>query len=70
MNKKIKFEWDANKNMLNQKKHNVPFEIAQYAFTDDNRVILEDIEHSTKTEKRYYCLGKIGEGIVTVRFTY
>ena len=34
------------------------------------RVILEDVTHSTEQERRYYCLGKVGDGIVTVRFTY
>ena len=40
--KKVKFEWDENKNQdnqNNQEKHNVPFEFAQYAFADPNRVI-------------------------------
>jgi uncharacterized DUF497 family protein len=64
------FEWDDHKDQLNRKKHGVSFALAQYAFADPNRVILEDVSHSTKTEKRYYCLGKIGSGILTVRFTY
>jgi uncharacterized DUF497 family protein len=44
--------------------------LAQYAFTDPNRVILEGVTHSTEDEKRYFCVGKIGAGILTVRFTY
>jgi len=32
-------------------------------------VIAEDISHS-KTEKRYYCFGKVGGDIMTVRFSY
>lgn len=28
-----------------------------------------DIDHSTPNETRFYCFGKIGNGIVTVRFT-
>jgi len=56
-------------NQENQKKHNVSFKIAQYAFADPKRIILEDLAHSEK-EKRYYCIGKVKEGIVTVRFTY
>jgi len=63
------FEWDETKNQDNQKKHGISFELAQYAFTDENRIILEDFQHS-ESEKRYYCIGKIDEGIVTVRFTY
>ena len=30
----------------------------------------KDLGHSTGSEERYYCFGKIGEGIMTVRFTY
>lgn len=65
----ITFEWDENKNRLNQKKHNIPFEIAQYAFLDKKRVIAKDLEYSGK-EERFYCFGEINENIATVRFTY
>ncbi len=65
----ITFEWDDNKNMLNQEKHNVSFEIAQYAFLDSKRIIAKDIDHSER-EERFYCFGKIKETIVTVRFIY
>ena len=64
------FEWDDEKDKLNRKKHGIPFVLAQYAFADPNRVILEDVTHSTAAERRYFCVGKIGEGIMTVRFTY
>ena len=63
------FEWDDNKNRLNQKKHNISFEEAQYAFSDTKRIIAKDLEHS-ENEERYYCFGKVGENIVTVRFSY
>ena len=33
-------------------------------------VILEDVTHNTGGEKRYYCLGKVGDGILTMWFTY
>lgn len=69
MAKTPSFEWDENKNKLNQQKHNISFEEAQYAFSDSQRIIAKDLEHSTN-EKRYYCFGKIDEEIVTVRFTY
>jgi uncharacterized DUF497 family protein len=39
------FEWDEVKNQENQKKHNVAFELAQYAFADPCRVIAEDLTH-------------------------
>ena len=66
---KSHFEWDETKNQENQKKHGISFELAQYAFADKKRIILEDLAHS-ESEKRYYCIGKIDEGIITVRFTY
>ena len=67
--KKATFEWDEAKNKENQSKHGVSFAIAQQAFLDPRRVIAEDITHSNE-EDRYYCMGYVGEGIVTVRFTY
>ena len=70
MNKKTSFDWDSSKNKENQSKHGVSFEIAQYAFTDPNRVILKDVSHSTESEERFYCVGKIDNEILTVRFTY
>ncbi len=63
------FEWDSAKDQLNQKKHGVSFALAQLAFLDNNRVILEDLDHSDD-EKRYYCLGRVSGGILTVRFTH
>ena len=69
MKKRSDFEWDFTKDSLNQKKHGVSFALAQTAFLDRKRIILEDVEHSID-EKRYYCLGKVSGGVMTVRFTY
>jgi len=66
---KESFEWDAEKDLVNQAKHGISFADAQYAFADPNRVIAEDLSHS-HSEKRFYCFGKVGNGIMTVRFTY
>ena len=63
------FEWDEKKSSENRKKHNVSFEDAQYAFADPHRIIAEDVKHSQE-EKRYYCFGEVGGGIMTVRFTW
>ena len=63
------FEWDPEKDLVNQVKHGVSFSEAQIAFADPDRVIAEDLSHS-HSEKRYYCFGKAGEDILTVRFTY
>ena len=66
---KTRFEWDEEKDKENQAKHNVSFSVAQQAFLDPQRVIAEDVDHS-KEEERFYCLGRVGDGIMTVRFTY
>ncbi len=66
---KESFEWDTEKDLLNQTKHGISFTEAQYAFADPDRVIAEDLSHS-HSEKRHYCFGKVGDGILTVRFTY
>ena len=65
----VHFEWDERKNRRNRRKHGVDFGTAQYAFADPQRIIAEDVSHS-QTEKRYYCFGRVGDAIVTVRFTY
>lgn len=67
--KNTRFEWDKEKDKENQSKHNVSFSLAQYAFLDPRRIIVEDINHRDE-EDRFYCIGRAGEGIITVRFTY
>jgi uncharacterized protein len=67
--RKATFEWDEKKDKENQTRHGISFLTAQQAFLDPSRVIAEDVTHSTE-EDRYYCLGRVGEGILTVRFTY
>ena len=69
MTKRSDFEWDSSKDEVNQKKHGFFFALVQLAFLDHHRVILEDLEYSDD-EKRYYCLGRVAGGIMTVRFTY
>ncbi len=63
------FEWDDKKGIGNQEKHGVAFQDAQRAFLDPKRVIAEDLSHSS-AEKRFFCFGRAGNGILTVRFTY
>jgi uncharacterized DUF497 family protein len=67
--KNTRFEWDEEKDKENQSKHNISFSLAQYAFLDPRRIIVEDINHGDK-ENRFYCIGRVREGIITVRFTY
>ncbi|MFQ5716329.1 MAG: BrnT family toxin [Nitrospinales bacterium] len=66
---KTLFEWDNKKDHANREKHGVSFALAQHAFLDPCRVVAKDLKHS-KAENRYYCVGKAGEGILTVRFTH
>jgi hypothetical protein len=46
----------------------VSFALAQSAFADPRRVIAQDLSHSSE-EARYYCFGRVEDGILTVRFT-
>jgi uncharacterized protein len=66
---RTRFEWDAEKDRINQAKHNVSFALAQRAFLDPCRVIVEDMNH-TSEEERFYCIGRVDDGIMTVRFTF
>lgn len=63
------FEWDEQKNQENQLKHGVSVEEAEGAFADIHRLILRDKKHSTAQEQRYFCIGRVKGGILTVRFT-
>lgn len=64
------FDWDPSTDLLNQLKHRVSFHEAQFAFADPQRVIAEDVSHSRAEERRYYCFGRIDQGILTVRITW
>jgi uncharacterized protein len=63
------FEWDPVKNRANQAKHGIGFDLAQHAFLDPLRVIAEDIDHGGR-EQRYFCFGRVGSSVITVRFTW
>ena len=65
----MKVLWDPEKDRENRQKHGIGFHEAQEAFEDENRIIIDDAQHS-KTEKRYFCIGRIASGIITVRFTH
>ena len=62
------FEWDEAKAVSNLAKHGVSFIEAVAAFADPCRVILPDLDHG-RGERRWYCLGQVGDAILTVRFT-
>ena len=63
------FSWDSQRNNENKAKHGVDFEVAQYAFFDDKRLIIHDSKHSEQ-EDRWFCIGKVNNQVLTVRFTY
>ena len=52
----ITFEWDANKDKSNQKKHGVSFDEARSVFFDENAVQFYDEQHSSE-EDRFLMLG-------------
>ena len=52
----VRFEWDPNKNITNQKKHKISFEEAQTVFYDENALLIDDPDHSEE-EERFILLG-------------
>lgn len=54
--KEIRFEWDENKNKINQRKHRISFAEAKTVFYDDDALIIDDPDHS-ETEERFIILG-------------
>jgi len=63
------FVWDAQKEKANVKKHGMDFSTAIEAFKDPQRKIFLDKIHSN-SERRFFCIGKVGQKILTVRFMY
>ena len=62
------FEWDENKNVLNQINHRVSFEEAILAFSDPNNFERYDQAHSL-AEDRWLLYGISGLDILIVSFT-
>ena len=52
----LKFEWDENKNISNQKKHDVSFEEAKTVFSDELGRLIHDPDHSV-SEERFILMG-------------
>jgi len=61
----ITFEWDEEKNKLNQKLHGIAFEDAQFVFNDPYKVILPDLYHSEK-EERWLAIGVVSRVLFVV----
>lgn len=68
--KDIIFEWDKNKNRINQKKHGISFEEAETVFYDGNALLFDDPDHSY-SEDRFLIIGMAGnERICIVSHCY
>lgn len=63
------FSWDPVKESANIHKHGVDFATAAKVLKDVRRKIYTDAMHSAQ-EERFFCIGKVENRILTVRFTY
>ena len=52
----LRFEWDERKNAQNRRKHGVSFEEAETVFLDEQALLLDDPDHSSR-EDRFILLG-------------
>lgn len=52
----MRYEWDENKNKINQKKHGISFEEAATVFEREDSVIFDDPDHSIE-EERFLIIG-------------
>jgi uncharacterized protein len=65
----LTFEWDANKEIQNRKKHGVSFEEAATVFDDNLSMIFYDPDHSAQ-EDRFVILGLSASGrLLVIAFT-
>lgn len=60
------FEWDEDKDQINQRKHGIALEIAAQAFSNPNVFEFAD---DTTDELRYNMLGFVGDRLLRVTFT-
>ena len=60
------FEWDENKNRLNQRKHKIAFEDAADVFKDEDRLTYSSDKQG---ETRFLTIGKAFQAIISVVYT-
>ncbi len=66
----MKFEWDENKNLINQRKHGISFEEAKTVFYDIFAILFDDPDHS-EYEDRFLIIGtSLSKGICLVSHCY
>ncbi len=61
-----KFEWDEEKNKLNQQKHKIPFEDAIDVFNDEDRIQYASTRNG---EQRFLTVGKAFQALISVVYT-
>ena len=66
----VEFEWDEDKNRINQRKHGISFDEVISVFSDDLSIIFDDHDHSEE-EERFLIIGMSGiKGICIVSHCY
>ena len=64
------FEWDENKNRINQRKHGISFEDVKSVFMDEYAILFDDPDHS-ESEDRFLIIGMSNvKGVCTVSHCY
>ena len=66
----VSFEWDDEKEKINQKKHGIDFSTAKNVFFDENRLERFDYLHSNSDEERYITIGSVGDITVIIALIY
>ena len=59
----MKFEWDKNKDIANQRKHGIAFSTAKKVFFDERRIVIPDNLHSLE-ETRHITIGRAKKNLV------
>lgn len=64
------FEWDENKNRINQRKHGISFEDVKNVFGDEYAILFDDPDHS-EFEDRFLIIGMSNvKGVCIVSHCY
>jgi uncharacterized DUF497 family protein len=61
------FDWDINKNQKNIEKHGISFEIAIEIFNDK---LMHETDKEVNGEVRTVAIGKIGDIVITIVYTF
>jgi uncharacterized protein len=65
----VRFEWDSNKNRINQTKHSgLDFETAARVFDDPNVVLMHD--RVIGGEHRWHAIGAVSAALLLVVYVY